>query len=331
MPSDTIQSDGPQLVDQQRLIPIALATLRPMACLSFDLFVLGESGHAPALYRQRDYPLLQDDLDRLAESEIRSLFITELGQLRYQQYLEEHLDEFLADEATPLEVRCGYLHDAGQAMLDSAMRIMDVGRSIEVAEQVGGQVANLVNGSGLLPNEMFRMLRHDYRLFTHVINVSAYCVLLAQRLGVTDQQKLKEIAVAGLLHDVGLRKIPRVLVDREDICKPEQREALQRHPQLGFQELRRRDELNWDQLMMVYQHHERCDGTGYPVGITDKEIHWLARLCAVVDTFDLASRPRKNRKPLHLCDIVEILQQGAGRQFDEEMVRCWIIEADRTR
>ena len=58
---------------------------------------------------------------------------------------------------------------------------------------------------------------------------------------------------------------------------------MQEHPARGFKELCRREDLAWGQLMMVYSHHERCDGRGYPVGMVQTEIHEYARLCAIAD------------------------------------------------
>ena len=78
--------------------------------------------------------------------------------------------------------------------------------------------------------------------------------------------------------------------------------------------------------MMVYQHHERCDGSGYPVGIMKDEIHWMARLCSVVDVFDMMSSPRKTLKAVHVSDVVSYLHDAAGKQYDKEMTQCWTMD-----
>jgi HD-GYP domain-containing protein (c-di-GMP phosphodiesterase class II) len=96
------------------------------------------------------------------------------------------------------------------------------------------------------------------------------------------------------------------------------------HPTWGFMELRRREDLGWGQLMMVYSHRERCDGRGYPASLVRSEIHEYARLCGIADVYDALLRDRPYRQASTSADVVEYLDRQAGRGFDEKMARCWI-------
>jgi tricorn protease len=84
-----------------------------------------------------------------------------------------------------------------------------------------------------------------------------------------------------------------------------------------------RDDLTWAQLMVVYQHHERLDGTGYPAGLEANEIHPWARLCAVADVFDAMTCHRPYRKAAGSKVACEHLKQRAGTAFDAEAVKYW--------
>ena len=84
-----------------------------------------------------------------------------------------------------------------------------------------------------------------------------------------------------------------------------------------------RKNLSHGQLMMVYQHHEHLSGKGYPVGITEEEIHSWAKMLAVVDVFDALTGDRPYRSPASCDEALAILNDNAGTQFDEDMVACW--------
>lgn len=75
--------------------------------------------------------------------------------------------------------------------------------------------------------------------------------------------------------------------------------------------------------MMVYSHHERMDGKGYPVGMVGAEIHPWAKLLAVVDVFDAITSARPYRMPMILPEALAFLERNAGTHFDREMVTCW--------
>ena len=102
----------------------------------------------------------------------------------------------------------------------------------------------------------------------------------------------------------------------------EQWELVRKHPTDGFRALCHRSDVNWGQLMMTYQHHERLDGRGYPVGVVGKEIHDWARICKVADVFDALSSDRPYRKAEPINKVLEFLEQRIGTEFDEDMVQC---------
>ena len=84
-----------------------------------------------------------------------------------------------------------------------------------------------------------------------------------------------------------------------------------------------RDDLSFGQLMMTYQHHERMDGSGYPVGCLGDEIHPWAKLCAIVDVYEALTSNRPYRSPMTPKTALTLLDKGEGTEFDPEMLKCW--------
>lgn len=75
--------------------------------------------------------------------------------------------------------------------------------------------------------------------------------------------------------------------------------------------------------MMVYQHHERLDGSGYPTGYQADEIHFWAKICAVVDVFEALTSHRPYRSPMPRLRALEIIERDRGTAFDSEILACW--------
>ena len=82
--------------------------------------------------------------------------------------------------------------------------------------------------------------------------------------------------------------------------------------------------------MMAYQHHERVDGRGYPVGVLGDEIHPWARLLAVVDVFDALTGARPYRHSLSQQQALDYQRQRAGARFDPEILQCWLSAMTRS-
>ena len=83
--------------------------------------------------------------------------------------------------------------------------------------------------------------------------------------------------------------------------------------------------------MMIYQHHERYDGRGYPAGLVGNKIHEWARLCTVVDVHDALTRDRAYRKGADTQDVLEYMDRESGRSFDEDICQCWIATLTQCR
>ena len=176
----------------------------------------------------------------------------------------------------------------------------------------------------LVLRDMFFLMAHDYESYTHATNVSTYCLTIARELGIGDLQELVAITTGALLHDIGKRHLPPDLLKRASRLNRKENTQFQRHAQLGFEELSVRNDLSWGQLMMVYQHHEHVDGSGYPVQIAGEEMHLWARICAIANAFDTLTADRSYRRAVPLGAALEFIARRAGKSFDKEIALCLI-------
>ncbi|MCO6046962.1 HD domain-containing protein [Aeoliella sp. ICT_H6.2] len=208
--------------------------------------------------------------------------------------------------------------------LERAFHRIDSHRFVELGEHIGSQICGLVGENRVLPAKLFEIARHDYFTFSHVTNVTGYAVVLAQRLGISDETELNHIAIGAMLHDIGKRHVPRSILVKRAKLTPQERCAIRQHPQAGYRDLLKSELSNDGQRMMAYQHHERIDGNGYPVCILGPEIHDWAKLLSVVDVFDALTGERPYRKPLSFTSALDFMAARAGTQFDTEVVKCWI-------
>ena len=306
------------------LVPVAVETLRPKAVLQFDLFLRGGSGQVPVLFRECHYPLEADDLASLGERGIETLYIASHEMAAYERYLREQV---VADPTIPPAARYRALRDVCRTGFLEALRSNRPARMVENAVRMAAEIVDVVCDDGLILADLFAVMQHDYCTFTHAANVCAYSIALADALGVKDRQELTKIAVGALLHDVGKRNVPPAILNKPGKLTSGEFELVKKHPRDGFAELAGRSDLEWGQLMMVYQHHERPDGSGYPVGIEENEIHPWAALCSVVDVYDALTSERPYRRAATAGEALGYLFAKAGKQFNAEIVKCWIQTA----
>jgi HD-GYP domain-containing protein (c-di-GMP phosphodiesterase class II) len=313
----TVESD----IDRGTLLPIALRTLCPSTLLPFDLYLRRNETDRFILYRERSYPLVQEDLDRLRERGTHTIYILSGDSGVYRDHLREKI---LNNQEVPPVQRYEVLREAARTLLSEPFTSGKAGAAVTTTSDLGQQMVKTVCDSRVILNDLLGVMTHDYSIFTHAVNVSTYCLLIAYHLGIRDARELMKIAQGALLHDLGKQHVPRAILEKQGGLTEAEKRIVMAHPSWGLRDLCHREDLNWGQLMMVYQHHERCDGRGYPVGVTRTYIHEHARICAIADVCDALMSARPYRKASLHCDVLEYLDRQVGRGFDEEMTSCWI-------
>jgi HD-GYP domain-containing protein (c-di-GMP phosphodiesterase class II) len=304
-------------------MPVQLEMFKRLQQSPADLLIQYEPGAEPMLYHRAGCPLEPGQMARLLDTGVRQIYVRSDDFHRFAAHLLETIDTEWESGAVPAAERYAALQLAMAVEIEHAARLLDCGPYVAVAEKLGRELTTLLAGNNVLPRDLYCLARHDFNTFTHITNVASYGVILADRLGLCDDSQFEPLAKAAILHDLGKRFIPASILAKPAKLDAEERVIIETHPQRGYEELCTRGDMSFDQLMIVYQHHERFDGKGYPVGSQGEEIHPWARMLAIVDVFDAMTGIRPYRRACSPQEAMEYISKSAGTHFDPEMVKCW--------
>ncbi len=164
----------------------------------------------------------------------------------------------------------------------------------------------------------------DHYTHAHSDRVSRFCVAAARRMGITESDALRQIELAGVLHDIGKIAIPdAVLSKTTKLTSQEYNQLVKTHVRVGAQIVGNVSGLERVAAAILH-HHERYDGGGYPDGLRGEAIPLTSRLVAVADTFDAMTSDRPYRKALsHQVAFAE-LKKCCGTQFDPDVVAAFV-------
>lgn len=161
---------------------------------------------------------------------------------------------------------------------------------------------------------------HNTRL--HSQRVRDYTELIARRFGVDDKTR-KEIGFGALLHDVGKIAVPDHILLKPDMLTDEEWLEMRKHPEAGYRIVKQIGFLK-DAAELIYSHHERYDGQGYPRGLKGDEIPLGARLFMVADVYDALTSNRPYKSPLTYEETAKEIINHKGSQFDPEVVATFL-------
>ncbi|KAF0164165.1 MAG: hypothetical protein FD157_2530 [Rhodocyclaceae bacterium] len=157
----------------------------------------------------------------------------------------------------------------------------------------------------------------------HQIRVAELAAAIAREMGLTEDQ-VHGIRLAGLVHDLGKIQIPAEILSKPGKLSRIEFEMIKTHPEAGYDILKDVD-FPWPIAQIVFQHHERLDGSGYPRGLQTNEILLEARIMAVADVVEAMASHRPYRPSLGIERALEEISANAGKYYDADAVRACIL------
>lgn len=162
----------------------------------------------------------------------------------------------------------------------------------------------------------------DEYTFKHSVDVATMSMIVSRQYGLPDEQ-IYEIGISGLLHDIGKSKIPNEILNKAGKLTDEEFALIKQHSLLGYQILKDKPELSNAIKLGVLQHHEKINGSGYPMGATEDKIHIFAKIIAVADIYDALVTERPYKKAFTPRDAVEMIMAMTG-ELDLKVMQSFL-------
>ncbi len=162
----------------------------------------------------------------------------------------------------------------------------------------------------------------------HILRISLYTRVIAVKIGLKERFT-KVLFQAAPMHDVGKIGIPDAVLLKPGKLDPEEWEIMKRHSAIGAKILKG-SKVGVIRMAerIALTHHEKWDGSGYPLGLKGDRIPLASRIVAIVDVFDALISERPYKKPFPLEKVFEILKEGEGTHFDPRMVKAFFDSQD---
>lgn len=163
----------------------------------------------------------------------------------------------------------------------------------------------------------------DNYTFSHSANVCVLSAVTGMSLGY-DANKLKELCLGALLHDIGKTKIPNEILNKPGTLNEEEFEVIKKHARYGYDMLKQSTDISAYTSYVALTHHEKFNGEGYPLGLKGHAIHEFSRIVSVADVYDAMTSNRVYRRRLNISEVVEYLVSMGNHHFDYDIVRKMI-------
>jgi putative nucleotidyltransferase with HDIG domain len=217
------------------------------------------------------------------------------------------------------------VHAKTKAVVVSMFSDVRMGKSVQVEEAlILVDEINLSmerNTNALM--SLIRLKTADEYTYLHSVAVCVLMVALGKQLGLRGEE-LKQVGVAGLLHDIGKMAVPHEILNKPDKLTDEEFDIVKNHPRRGWEILRTVFQVDVPALDVCLHHHERMDGKGYPERLSADTLTLHARMGAVCDVYDALTSDRCYKKGWEPAEAIRKMALWKDGHFDETVFRAFV-------
>lgn len=293
---------------------IRLGSIPSNVPVPFDLYI--QVGARYVHYLRAGNQLGQEKKEQLIKKAADHFFIPSEEFPRFKAFI----NSLVGGDELKVAEKASVLRESSLALVEELFESPNVESALLHSRVVVNQFIDLMKQDAEAMSQLIGLSGHDFYTYNHSVDVSIYSLGLGQILGYSGED-LKEIGLGGLFHDIGKRNIPLSIICKEGPLDEEEWIQMKKHPEYGLAILMEQD-TSEPVKACCFEHHEAFFGGGYPREIKGEEIHKMARIVSVADTYDALTTKRSYQDPMAPKDAIEFMRDRLRNKFDPDVMKA---------
>ena len=235
------------------------------------------------------------------------------------------LQEVIADRKLPVDQKARLVHRHSMVMMKRLMDNPSVENIIQAKKGIA-DIVDLILANDATNKSLLNITSHDYSTYVHSVNVGVLGISIAKSIFQhSTGHDMHELGAAFFLHDLGKVNISLDIINKPTVLTDEEMNEMKKHPEYGHAILTRTKQLTEECRTIVLHHHERHDGSGYPLGLKGNDIHLYGRICSLADVFDALNSDRPYRNGLGPFAALKLMKAEMLSHFQKDLFEKFVL------
>lgn len=263
--------------------------------------------------------------DKQVTKEIRpGEMVTPPGVWEPEKYLPPEVVHAVKDKNVPPKERSKAIQDYSLRMMRNIME-EPTSENISATKEGINDIVDIIMNEDETCDNLTKIISHDFYTYIHSVNVGVKSVLLSKKFyGKSGAHDMHDLGAGFFLHDIGKVNIDPKIINKPGKLTEVEFEQIKRHPGESEKVLKNTKHLNETAKVIVMQHHERDDGTGYPFGFKGFDIHPYAAICCLADVYDALTGKRSYKTAKTPAEALGIMTKQMSNHFNKDMLQKFI-------
>jgi HD-GYP domain-containing protein (c-di-GMP phosphodiesterase class II) len=264
---------------------------------------------------------------RLAQktSEVSGLSTEKHQTLKNEPVVPPELQSAIGDTKLPPDKKSQLVHQHAIIMMNRLMDSPSVENIIQAKKGIA-DIVDLVLQNDATNKCLLNITSHDYDTYVHSVNVGILGISIAKRIFAHSVgHNMHELGAAFFLHDLGKVNIDLAIINKPAVLTDAEMAQMRKHPEFGYDILTRTNQLTEECRTIVLHHHERYDGSGYPLGLKGDDIHLYGRICSLADVYDALNSDRPYRNGLGPYAALKLMKEEMISHFHRDLFEKFVL------
>lgn len=259
-----------------------------------------------------------------ALNKLKEHYIPNQIEVYYGDTEDEHINNVKLDKTMTFEEVQNNLNEL-TADMEKIYEDMDNLKlsGIQEVRKFAAKVQNELKSISLVVKNIVLYGSGNDSVYRHSVNVAALSTMLGRWVGLNGSE-LNLLIYSAVLHDLGKTKIDKDILDKREHLTSKELKEIKSHPAIGYKYIKDIPFLDKSVSYGVLMHHERVDGSGYPLGLKDENIHKFAKIIAIADVFDAVNSDRVYKKSKGPFEALEIIKKEGLGKLDYEYCNIFL-------
>jgi HD-GYP domain-containing protein (c-di-GMP phosphodiesterase class II) len=264
-------------------VPISLESIEPVIFPDVALYI--KTGDNHVLYKSSGRDFSDRDHERLSNNGVEFVFVSKDDMDVITHHMEASADRLLKSDILNARAKGKMIYQTSINFVDDIFNNPEKSTDLDRTKRL---IENLMYYLAENPDAITSLetvMSHNYHTFVHSLQVTSLTLLMHSEAYSLPRDEMLDAGTGAILHDFGKIFVPQEILNKSGRLSEAEIEILKRHPEEGYVFLQNKGVLSPVALTIVRLHHERCDGSGYPLGLESRDIPRSAQITGVADVY----------------------------------------------
>jgi len=268
---------------KETFVPISLESIEPVIFPDVALYI--RTGGNFVLYKSHGRDFSDHDHERLSKHGVEFVFVSKDDMEVITSYMEASAERLLNSDFLNARAKGKMIYQTSINYVDDIFNNPDKTTDLKRTKRL---IENLMLYLSINPDAISSLetvMSHNYHTFVHSLQVASLTLLMHSEAYSLSRDEMLDVGTGAILHDFGKIFVPQEILNKNGKLNEAEIEILKRHPEEGYEFLLNKGALSPVALTIVRLHHERCNGSGYPLGLESRDIPRSAQITGVADVY----------------------------------------------